>query len=310
MLMVGFQGTEAPDSLRALLDEPLCTGVIWFARNIQSLEQVARVNEALLAQRPDLLIAVDQEGGPVRRFREGFPDVPAMREVTSDEQARELGRLLAEHLAPMGFNLNLAPVLDVDSNPDNPIIGARAFSRDPQVVAQRALALHQGLLEGGVLGCGKHFPGHGDTAVDSHLALPVLHHSLERLRALELIPFKAAVDADFAAIMTAHILFPALDPDVPATMSRAIIQGLLRQELGFEGLVLSDDLEMKAVAAQHPIETVVARGAEATVDLFLVCAELEQQRRALAALKALPEERRALSMARVGGVLARLGVSP
>lgn len=286
-LMVGWHGTAVPDSLKKLLDHSDVAGAIWFKRNVESPEQVSRVNEALISRRPDLLIAVDQEGGNVRRLRQGFTDVPAMREVATVEQAYDWGRALGRDLATAGFNMNLAPVLDVDSNPANPIIGQRSFSRDPVTVGRMAVALHKGLASQGVMSCGKHFPGHGDTDLDSHLDLPRLAHQRERLDALELVPFRMAIQAGFPALMTAHIMLPALDPDWPATLSPTIIGGILRTELGFDGLILSDDLEMKAVADRWPIETIMERCAAASVDLALICSDLAKQRRALKALSHL-----------------------
>ena len=303
MLMVGFHGTEVSDSLRRLLDEPHLTGVIWFRRNVVSPEQVTRLNAELHRYRPDLLIAVDQEGGPVRRLRS--LDVPAMREVRSEEEAFGWGVFLGRELSALGFDMDLAPVLDVDSNPQNPVIGERSFGSDPFHVATLAVALHRGLLSEGVLSCGKHFPGHGDTCVDSHLELPHVAHDRERLERLEWIPFRAAIDAGIPALMTAHIRMTALDPEVPATLSHRILTGLLRGELGFEGAILSDDLEMNAVAERYAIGELVERCVAAGVDLLLIGHDLEKQRAALEVLSALPAARIAESMGRIERLRAK-----
>lgn len=303
MLMVGFDGITVPDSLARLLESPLVCGVIWFRRNIASPEQVARTNEALLALRPDLLIAVDQEGGPVRRF----PDmaIPAMREVPTERSAHRWGRVLGAELRAMGFNMNMAPVLDVDSNPDNPIIGARSFGPDPEHVARLGVALAAGLLAEGVCPVGKHFPGHGDTSLDSHLALPTLAHDRARLDAVELLPFRAAIRAEIPALMTAHILIPSLDPEVPATLSLAAIDGLLRRELGFDGVVITDDLEMKAVWDRYPIAEATRRSVGAGVDIVLICHDLEAQKQALEVLQRTDTGRVAVSQARLRRLQAR-----
>jgi beta-N-acetylhexosaminidase len=182
-----------------------------------------------------------------------------------------LGRLIGRELRAVGFDLNYAPVLDVDTNPDNPVIGPRSFGRTPDVVAWHALAVMAGLGAGGVAACGKHFPGHGDTLQDSHLALPRLEHSLERLENVELVPFKAAIKASVPALMTAHVMFNELDPEWPATMSGLIVRALLRNKLGYDGLVVSDDLEMKAIADHYSLEDVLVRGLNAGVDAFLCC---------------------------------------
>ncbi len=286
MLMVGFQGTTVPGSLKQLLEDPLVTGVIWFARNIESTAQVAQVNATLRGLRPDLLIAVDQEGGPVRRLREGVTAVPPMRSVNTEDEARRWGEILGAELHALGFNMNMAPVLDVDSNPDNPVIGQRSFDRDPAVVAQLGIALHEGLVAHGVASCGKHFPGHGDTDVDSHLDLPRLDHGLARLRAVELVPFRKAVAAGIPAIMSAHILLPQLDPDRPATLSSAALRGLLRDEVGFEGVVFTDDLEMNAIADHWTVEALVPACVTAGIDVLLICHALDKQQRALELLRA------------------------
>ncbi len=304
--MVGFHGTRVPDSLQDLLDDDLVTGVILFSRNIESPEQVLRLNRELLKQRPDLLIAIDQEGGPVRRLREGVPEVPAMRDIGSEADAYAHGLALGQALVRLGFNFNLAPVLDVDTNPDNPVIGERSFSHDPVRVAKLGVAYHRGLTEGGVLTCGKHFPGHGDTAADSHVSLPVVQHGLDRLRRVEIPPFKAAIAARMPALMTAHLLVPALDPDVPATLSPILMTDILRAELGFEGVLISDDLEMKAITERYPMDRAVSMAVEAGVDMVLVCHELDAQRKALSTLRRTPISRLTRSLDRIEAMVRSL----
>jgi beta-N-acetylhexosaminidase len=181
-----------------------------------------------------------------------------------------VGRALGAELALMGIGWDLAPVLDVHTNPANPVIGNRAFGRTPEAVITHALAFWRGLRSAGVLGCGKHFPGHGDTRTDSHHELPAVAHDSTRLRAVELAPFAAAALVGMEAIMTAHVMFPALDPALPATLSRPILTGVLRGELGFTGLIVSDDLGMKAVADRWPIEELVIEGLLAGIDQFLI----------------------------------------
>lgn len=280
VLIVGFEGHDAPEETLALVRSG-AGGVILFARNVASPEQVAELNRVFKSAAPGpLLSSVDQEGGRVARLREPWTVWPSMRQLgeTGDVAlAHEVGRVLGVELKACGFDLDYAPVLDVDSNPDNPIIGDRAFARDPHVVAELGAALVTGLQALKVAACGKHFPGHGDTAQDSHLTLPRLPHGLERLRALELLPFRRAVEAGVATIMTAHVVFEALDPDVPATMSAKAIDGVLRGELGFGGVVISDDLEMKAVADGFALAEVVERALNAGVDAFLACRSLELQ---------------------------------
>lgn len=282
-LLVGFPSLTLPDAVRDLAARGALAGVVLFRRNIDSPEQLAALIDAIhaaFAGQPTPIIAVDQEGGRVQRLIEPklpVQPIPAMRvcaEFLDLQGFEELGQAVARDLRRFGFNLDFAPVLDVDTNPRNPIIGDRAFGRHPDEVAARALAFARGLEAQGLLWCGKHFPGHGDTAVDSHLELPVLVHGRARLDLIELPPFRAAVAAQAPMIMTAHILYPALDPSLPATLSPTIIPQLLRGELGYDGVVASDDLEMKAIAGRFDLDQIAAGLSAATVDLALVCSDL------------------------------------
>ena len=293
-LVVGFQGTESvPDALSTALRTSTVGGAILFSRNITGdWGQLAALNAALDNCRPadgtPVFIAVDQEGGRVRRVKgEGVTAIPAMLRVgeTGDrELAAKVGELIATELAALGFNLNFAPVLDIWTNPDNQVIGDRAFGREPNVVADMAGALTVGHYVAGVCPCGKHFPGHGDTTADSHYELPVLPHGPEALARRELIPFQRAIAGGIPIIMTAHILLPAIDAVHPITLSRTGLTGLLREQLGFQGVIVSDDLEMKAVADRYEIEEIVELGLAAGVDVFLICHTEELWKRAHAAL--------------------------
>ena len=290
LFSVGFDGTDAPDALLARITDSDVGGVTLFRPNIANPAQVAALVTSLRrAAPPDapLLVSVDQEGGAVQRLRAPLTEWPDMLSVgAGGDPARTeaVGRALGDELAALGIGWNLAPVLDVHTNPKNPVIGNRAFGRTPQAVATHALAFWSGLRAAGVVGCGKHFPGHGDTRTDSHHELPVVPHDLARLRAIELHPFAAAVRAGMPAIMTAHVLFPAVDPERPATMSPPIIQGLLRGELGFAGVVVSDDLGMKAVAARYSVDEIVVGALLAGVDHFLIRHDARRQAAALDAL--------------------------
>ena len=288
LFMVGFPGTRPDPELLELMRAGV-SGAILFRRNIGSAEETAALNEELKARagRP-FLLSVDQEGGRVARLRGGpFTSLPAMRALGARGDAEvieRVGRLLAHELRALHFDWDFAPVLDVDTNPQNPVIGDRAFSDDPQEVARLGVALGRGLEAGGVASCGKHFPGHGDTSQDSHLELPHLPHDLERLRNVELVPFAAWARAGLASLMTAHVVFDALDPGVPATMSHRVLQGMLRDELGFDGLLVSDDLEMRAIADHYGVGEAAVRGTLAGVDLFLVCHRAEVQHEAIEAV--------------------------
>lgn len=278
LLIGGFHGHVLPSEVHDALHEGRLGGVVLFRRNIESLTQLVDLNASIHAAARPLppWVAVDQEGGPVRRITEalGATAIPAMRvlgQTHNPDLVAQVSEVIATELQALGFNLNFAPVLDVDTNPQNPIIGARAFSDDPEQVARMAGAFLVGHLIAGVASCGKHFPGHGDTATDSHHRLPVLMHSLERLEAVELLPFKRLIAGGLSMIMTGHLLLPALDAVLPATLSSAVITGLLREHLGFEGVIISDDLEMAAIAAHHDIQEVVTLGLRAGLDQFLIC---------------------------------------
>jgi beta-N-acetylhexosaminidase len=279
-IVCGFTGLEAPPPVRQWLSEDAVAGVILFERNIDDVEQAAESIASWFAGRDPvlpILVCVDQEGGRVARFGEPVLRLPPMRTLAAvgdTKLTHDAASVLGQQLRAIGINLDFAPVLDVDTNPENPVIGDRAFGRTPDTVIEHALAFAEGLHDGGVLSCGKHFPGHGDTDLDSHLALPTLHHDRSRLDEVELRPFRAAATR-IPSIMTAHVVFDAVDPNVPATMSPAAIGKLLREDVGFEGAVFSDDLEMKAITERYSIEEAGVLAIEAGCDLLLVCSDLD-----------------------------------
>ena len=299
-------GFGDPRDLAPLLDLGL-GGVVLFGRNERHLGRLPKVP----------LVATDHEGGRVQRFRgEGFTPIPAMRllgERGDADLARDVGRLMGLELRAAGVNLDFAPVVDVDTNPANPVIADRSLGRDPVRVGVLAARIIDGLQSAGVAACAKHFPGHGDTSQDSHTSLPRLPHDLDRLRRIELPPFAATRHA--AATMTAHVVFDALDPAIPATLSPAAIR-LLREEIGFGGLVVSDDLEMAAVAETVGVEAAAVRAIAAGVDLVLICHRPDRQLAAHAALVAaaqdgtLPVERLREAAGRVDALAARFPRGP
>ncbi|HEY8944080.1 MAG TPA: beta-N-acetylhexosaminidase [Polyangiaceae bacterium] len=309
LLCVGFTGRRVSPELSQLIAAGV-SGVILFSRNVGSPEELWDLTRALKSSRQQpLAIAVDQEGGSVRRLRAGFTDIPALAclGATDDPSlARELGGLLGRELSAVGIDWNFAPVLDVDTNPLNPVIGPRSLGRNAHRVAALGVALATAMQEQGVAACGKHFPGHGDTELDSHLALPCLNHALGRLEQVEFVPFAAAAKAGIASIMTAHVLFSALDAEHPATMSAPIVRGLLRERLGFDGLVVSDDLEMSAIVDHYGIEEAIVLGIRAGVDLFLVCHTVERMHAAIEGV-VHAVERGALTEAELENAERRIG---
>jgi beta-N-acetylhexosaminidase len=255
LALVGFDGFSIPPEVRSLAREFDLGGVVLFGRNVESPEQVAAVawEARQLSRDLPLWVGVDQEGGRVARMRRPLTEWPpaiTLGRAASDDLAERFARALAAELAAVGISIDFAPVLDVLTNKNNPVIGDRALAETPESAARLGALIIRGLQGGGVAACGKHFPGHGESSVDSHLELPILDLSPERLRAVELLPFRAAIAAGVAGIMTGHLLVPALDEARPATISPAIVTGLLRQDLGFEGVVFTDDLDMKGIAGE------------------------------------------------------------
>jgi beta-N-acetylhexosaminidase len=276
LLIGSLPGTTITPEIRSLAREFSLGGVILFTRNIEAAEQVAELShdvQSLSTELP-LWVSVDQEGGRVARLKEPFTVWPPMATLGRRGDEALAGRFaaaLATELRAVGITLDYAPVLDIHTNARNPIIGDRALSTDADMVARLGVAIVRGLQEHGVAACGKHFPGHGDTSVDSHLELPLVEHPPDRIRRVECVPFRAAIAADVRFIMTAHILVPSLDETQPATLSRRVVYDLLRDEMGFEGVILSDDLEMKAIAATVPVPDAAARAIAAGCDGLLVC---------------------------------------
>ena len=310
LFCVGFTGHEPSAEVLELIARGV-GGVILFSRNIRDAEQVAELSGALkrAAGRP-LLISVDQEGGRVARLRapQGFTELPPMRALgaTGDEGlAFEAGAMLGRELRAVGIDQDYAPVVDVDTNPLNPVIGDRSLAREPGPVGRMGAALARGLQSAGVAACAKHFPGHGDTSQDSHLDLPRLPHDLARLERVELPPFTALARAGVAAVMTAHVVFEALDPVRPATLSPPVL-ALLRERCGFQGCCVSDDLEMKAIAGHVALEVAAPLAVASGVDQLLVCHTPAVQHRAIDLVRGAVEDGR-ISRARLAEARARVG---
>ncbi|NBM15611.1 glycoside hydrolase family 3 protein [Streptomyces sp. GC420] len=319
VLQPGFTGTSAPDWLLRRLGEGLYS-VGLFGRNIATPDQLAGLTAQLRAERPDVLVAIDEEGGDVTRLEvrtgSSFPGNHALGAVDDPALTRAVAHELGRRLAECGVNLNWAPSADVNSNPGNPVIGVRSFGADPALVARHTAAYVEGLQAAGVAACAKHFPGHGDTSVDSHHALPRIDADARTLHDRELAPFRAAVAAGTKAVMSAHILLPALDPSRPATLSPTVLTGLLRGDLGFDGLIVTDGMEMQAVSATYGIERGSVLAVAAGADAICVGGGLADEETVLRLRDALvsavrdgelPEERLADAAARVRALGAWTG---
>lgn len=281
MIVSGFEGIHLNSRTEKLIAEQGIGGLILFERNFQNPKQLKSLIEDLQSlvapNSPPLFISVDQEGGRVARLKEPFTQFPPMcclGEADSEDLAYRFGLAMGKEMRAVGINMDYAPVLDVHSNPDNPIIGKRAISSNPDVVARLGCKVIQGFQDAGTFAVGKHFPGHGDTSQDSHLTLPRVERTKDSLEQIELVPFAKAFQEGLDVIMTAHVVYPAWDKNSAATFSPAILKDLLRKKMGFEGLVMSDDLEMQAVT-QTP-EEIPSLAINAGVDLFLICHDLSK----------------------------------
>jgi beta-N-acetylhexosaminidase len=281
VMTTGIPGPRLDAPTRRALEQLAPSGVVLFARNVADVGQLRVLTAELHALPSRPLLAIDHEGGRVLRLGPPFTQFPAAAVVgrSGTETSYAVGRAIGLELASVGIDIDYAPVLDVHSNPANPVIGDRAFSSDPATAAACGAAFARGLQSAGVLACGKHFPGHGDTDRDSHLEQPVVWCDRARLESVELTPFRAAIAARIPLLMSAHVRYPALDPDHPATLSPYILGDLLRRELGFAGVVVSDDLAMRAVSEHRPIAEAAVAALGAGVD-WVLCHELEQARQA------------------------------
>lgn len=294
MFICGFDALTPNDHAQKLIRDHHVGGIVYFRRNVQKLSQLSELSSSLQelaasSGEPPLIVAIDQEGGMVARIdHEGISRIPgnmALGAAGSTEYTYQVGKIGAKELRALGVNMNFAPCIDVNNNPLNPVIGVRSFGEDPKAVAAHGVAAIRGYQEEGVSATAKHFPGHGDTSVDSHLGLASVPHDRTRLEQVELFPFKQAIEGKVDAIMTAHVSFPAIEPDpIPATLSHAVLTGLLREELGFSGLIITDCLEMHAIAKEFGIPEGAVRSIEAGADCVLVSHRLELQESAIKAV--------------------------
>lgn len=310
LVMTGFQGTKPSKAIRSLVASTRVGGVILFRRNVEDPSQVQSLTRSLqrAAPRAPLFIAVDQEGGRVSRLPPPFTQFPAaaiLGKRKSVSLTYAVGEAMGRELAAVGINMNMAPVLDVNTNAANPIIGDRAFGDSPMVVEEHGLALMVGLQDCRVIACGKHFPGHGATSLDSHVALPEVVVPLRQLERIHLRPFEHAIANRLAAVMTAHVRYPALDARAPATLSKKILTDLLRRAMGFDGLVITDALEMKAIADRDDAASAALKAFRAGADVLLFCEDPDAPADAIDALSAavkrgrVPEARIDQSLNRV-----------
>lgn len=293
LFVFGFHGFEPSADMNELIEEFGIGGTIYFTRNVKDARQVHGMSVQLQAKaaeagKPPLLIAIDQEGGMVARLVDGVTLMPgnmALGATGSADAARQTAGVCGDELRKLGITLNYAPCIDVNNNPDNPVINVRSYSDSPELVSELGAAAVQGYQAARVAATVKHFPGHGDTSVDSHHALPVLTHDRQRLDAIELKPFRAAIEAGTDCIMTAHVVLPAMEPSgVPCTLSATVLTGLLRGELGYDGVVVTDCLEMSAIDEFYGPAHGAVKAIQAGADMVLISHTIGKQRAALEAV--------------------------
>jgi beta-N-acetylhexosaminidase len=293
--MLGFDGDSLPGELAEYLAHGLA-GVVLYQRNFASAQRLRKLALAIrqAAGRP-VLIGIDQEGGMRFSLREPFtawPSAADLGRLGDVESAEQVARAMATELRAVGCNLNFAPMLDLHVNPESPVTKDRSFGSDPDLVAKMGAAVDRGLRSGGVLSCAKHFPGHGDAAVDPHLDLPVFAGTMQRLESAELVPFAAAVAAGVPLVMTAHILLPQIDPSNPASLSRTMLDGVLRRRLRFAGVILADDLGMGAIAKRYGPAEAAVQTLRAGADIAMLCHDWSAVAPAIAAVRGAKQEGR------------------
>ncbi len=275
-LMVGFDGSELNHDLRFLIDTVRVGGIILFSRNVSDPDQVRDLctsvqDHARSCGQPRVLIAIDQEGGQVARLREPFKQFPGNPSMEGEADAIYFAQKTAQELADVGINMNMAPVMDVASDDGQSIMADRAFGSDPEWVAQMGVTVIRHLQENGIMAVAKHFPGIGRTILDSHHELPVFKAEMEDLTSFDLLPFEAAMKCGVAGMMLSHILYDQIDPEWPASLSPRIAKELLRERVGFSGVVITDDLDMGAIRKHYPIETCVRQILLSDIDIVLIC---------------------------------------
>lgn len=292
LVVSGFYGTTLDENILKLIKENKISGVILFERNVKDSNSLLALNNSLKESNKNnklpLFISTDEEGGSVTRMPKDIKRIPTNKYIGSlnnKDLSYKVGEILGEQLSYFGFNMNFAPVLDINSNPNNPVIGDRSFGNNKDIVSNLGTSTMKGIQSKNIISVVKHFPGHGDTSVDSHINLPVVNYDINRLKSFEFVPFKTAIQNGADAVMVGHILLPKIDSKYPSSMSYEIVTNILRKDLGFNGLVVSDDMTMGAITENYSIEEASIKAINAGVDLLLVCQKYENTENVLKALK-------------------------
>lgn len=292
LVISGFYGTDLDEHILKLIKENKISGIILFDRNVKDSNTLLFLNNSLKESNKNnklpLFISTDEEGGPVTRMPKDIKRLPNNKYIgnlNDTDLSYKVGEILGDKLSFFGFNMNFAPVLDINSNPNNPVIGDRSFGNNKDIVANLGTSTMKGIQSKNIISVVKHFPGHGDTSVDSHINLPVVNYDINRLKSFEFVPFKTAIQNGADAVMVGHILLSKVDSKYPSSMSYEIVTNILRKDLGFNGLVVSDDMTMGAITENYSIEEASIKSINAGVDLLLVCHNYENTENVLKALK-------------------------
>lgn len=292
LLIGGFDGYTVDSNTEKLIKENYLGGFILFQRNVKDSNQLLELTNTLKAINKEnivpLFISVDEEGGTVTRMPDEIKKLPSnysIGKINDEDFSYNIGKTLGRELNAFGLNMNYAPVLDINSNPNNPVIGIRSFGDNKDVVTRLGIKTMEGIKSQNVIPVIKHFPGHGDTSVDSHIGLPVVNYDLKRLNDFELVPFKYAITAGADVVMTAHILLPKLDSKYPATLSHNIINDLLRKDIGFDGVVITDDITMGAILKNYDIGDAAIKAINAGADIILVSHKYENIQKVISSIK-------------------------
>lgn len=292
LIIAGFDGTTVNDELRSLILEKYVGGVILFSKNVESASQVVELNNEIKeinkVNKSPIFISVDEEGGLVSRMPSEFKDIPTNSDIAKyddEDLSYNIGKVIGEEISSLGFNMDFAPVLDINSNPDNPVIGNRSFGDNEAIVSKLGIATMKGLKDSNIIATVKHFPGHGDTSVDSHVGLPVVENDLERLKSFELVPFQKAIDEGVDMVMVSHIMLPKIDENDPATLSKTIVTDILRKDMNYNGVVVTDDMTMGAIINNYDIGEAAVKSINAGVDIVMVCHQYENVTKVIDAIK-------------------------
>ena len=292
LIIAGFDGTTVNDELRSLILEKYVGGVILFSKNVESASQVVALNNEIKeinkVNKSPIFISVDEEGGLVSRMPSEFKDIPTNSDIAKyddEDLSYNIGKVIGEEISSLGFNMDFAPVLDINSNPNNPVIGDRSFGDNETIVSKLGIATMKGLKDSDVIATVKHFPGHGDTSVDSHVGLPVVENDLERLKSFELVPFQKAIDEGVDMVMVSHIMLPKIDENDPATLSKTIVTDILRKDMNYNGVVVTDDMTMGAIINNYDIGEAAVKSINAGVDIVMVCHQYENVTKVIDAIK-------------------------